>query len=476
MALSGEDRPWHLQSLLSSNRSAKVPMKKECVIQQCKTVCDELFRARPGTVFYQNDEGYSTQQSTYFARQQASLNPSCFFQPQNETDVSHAVRLASKEGCPFAVKSGGHATFGGASNIRGGLTISLELLNEITLIGNGSLVRIGPGNRWYDVYRELEKNNMTVPGGRTGSAVLSNGSIVNVNASSYPDLHWALRGGGSNFAIITRFDFKPIHHEMMWGGIRNYTIDQVEALLDAYVDIGFRGGDNPSAYQITTLYYTEAKHHATVDLYNTEPEPDAPIFNSLNQAHHYSDTTALNRQSNISWINYQGQPDGHRQTYWTVTYKLNRELAGFVKDVFLEESGQLGNLTGLEARCILQVFTTDILRQMQKNGGNPMGIGGGAQPLMILNFAFRWEDSADDMRILRSITNLINRVNVRTHATGLYEPFLYMNYASGFQDVLESYGTENLNRLKDISRKYDPDQVFQTLQRGYFKLSGRVGW
>ncbi|GES65672.1 FAD-binding-domain-containing protein [Aspergillus terreus] len=460
----------------------------------------------PGTVLTQDDKGYADQQSTYFAQQAGNLSPPCFFLPRNEQEVAQAVRLAGEKACPFAVKSGGHATFGGASNIRQGLTINLERLNEVTVSDDSSLVRIGPGNRWQQVYRELEKRNLTVPGGRTGSvgvggltlggglsffsgkeglvcdnvmnyqAVLANGSIINVNTDSHPDLYWALRGGGSDFALITRFDFKPLHHEFMWGGIRNYTIDQVDSLLDAYVDFGFRASENPLAYQITTIYYTDAKHHATVDLYHTEPEPDPSIFSALQEAVPYSDTTAVSRQSNISWHNYLGQPDGYRQTYWTATYKLNRNLAGFVKDVFLEEMSQLGDLDRLEARCIMQVFTADILRSMGKDGGNPLGLAGSTYPLMILNPAFRWRDPADDMRVLQAIGNLVNRVNARARAMGLYEPFVYMNYASQFQDVVESYGPENVKRLRMVARKYDPDQVFQNLQRGYFKLSGRVGW
>lgn len=123
----------------------------------------------PGTVLTQDDKGYADQQVTYFAQQAGNLNPSCFFLPGNEQEVAHAVRLAGEEACPFAVKSGGHATFGGASNIRQGLTINLERLNEVTVSDDSSFVRIGPGNRWQQVYRELEKRNLTVPGGRTGS-------------------------------------------------------------------------------------------------------------------------------------------------------------------------------------------------------------------------------------------------------------------------------------------------------------------
>lgn len=51
-------------------------------------------------------------------------------------------------------------------------------------------------------------------------------------------------------------------------------------------------------------------------------------------------------------------------------------------------------------------------------------------------------------------------------------PFQYLNYAAPFQDPLASYGVKNLQRLREVSKKYDPDQVFQRLVPGGFKLTG----
>jgi FAD/FMN-containing dehydrogenase len=71
--------------------------------------------------------------------------------------------------CPFAVKSGGHAAFAGASNIRGGITINFAKLNEVTLPSDKSIASVGPGNTWYDVYESLEPDNLTVIGGRVAA-------------------------------------------------------------------------------------------------------------------------------------------------------------------------------------------------------------------------------------------------------------------------------------------------------------------
>jgi hypothetical protein len=142
----------------------------------------------------------------------------------------------------------------------------------------------------------------------------------------------------------------------------------------------------------------------------------------------------------------------------------------------MDETSQLGDLAGLEARCIMQVITTDMLRYMKGNGGNALGISNSGHPLMLLNPNFRWERQVDDLKVLQASMNFVNRVNAQAREMGLEEPFLYMNYASQFQDVIHSYGLANVYRLQMIARKYDPGKLFQTLQPGYFKLNGRVGW
>jgi FAD/FMN-containing dehydrogenase len=71
--------------------------------------------------------------------------------------------------CPFAVKSGGHAAFAGASNIQGGITINFAKINEVSLSVNKDIASIGPGNTWFDVYSALEPEDLTVIGGRVAA-------------------------------------------------------------------------------------------------------------------------------------------------------------------------------------------------------------------------------------------------------------------------------------------------------------------
>lgn len=63
--------------------------------------------------------------------------------------------------------------------------------------------------------------------------VTASGVIITATPQSFPDLYWALRGGGSNFGIVTNFKLDAFPIGKMWGGQRIYTEDKFSAVLDA---------------------------------------------------------------------------------------------------------------------------------------------------------------------------------------------------------------------------------------------------
>lgn len=63
--------------------------------------------------------------------------------------------------------------------------------------------------------------------------VTASGVVVITTPSAFPDLYWALRGGGSNFGIVTNFKLNAFPLGKMWGGQRIYTENNFAAILDA---------------------------------------------------------------------------------------------------------------------------------------------------------------------------------------------------------------------------------------------------
>ena len=66
--------------------------------------------------------------------------------------------------------------------------------------------------------------------------VLADGRIVNANAQENADLWLALKGGSSNFGIVTRFDMQTFPQGSIWGGTIHYDISTAPQQLEAFSD------------------------------------------------------------------------------------------------------------------------------------------------------------------------------------------------------------------------------------------------
>jgi hypothetical protein len=87
-----------------------------------------------------------------------------------------------------------------------------------------------------------------------------------------------------------------------------------------------------------------------------------------------------------------------------------------------------------------------------------------------MNISVTWANTEDDDRIITAANRFMDRSIALAESLNLHHRFIYQNYASLRQDVFAGYGAANKQRLIDISRKYDPERIFQKLQPGYFKL------
>jgi FAD/FMN-containing dehydrogenase len=102
------------------------------------------------------------------------MQPSCIVLPQSAEDVSSEMKsLVQLEDddrtCQFAVRSGGHTSWAGASNIDFGAVIDLRSVNTIELAADKSTVSVGVGAVWGEVYKELEPHGLSVNGGRAST-------------------------------------------------------------------------------------------------------------------------------------------------------------------------------------------------------------------------------------------------------------------------------------------------------------------
>lgn len=92
--------------------------------------------------------------------------------------------------------------------------------------------------------------------------VLASGEIVNANATSRSDLFTALKGGQSNFGIVTRFDLRTFPTGPIWGGRTVYAPTADTALLDAFTEF-----KNPEKYDPHAAGWVTIRYNHTASLF-----------------------------------------------------------------------------------------------------------------------------------------------------------------------------------------------------------------
>jgi hypothetical protein len=117
---------------------------------------------------------------------------------------------------------------------------------------------------------------------------------------------------------------------------------------------------------------------------------------------------------------------------------------------------------------VLQPFLPDWTR---KGGPNPLCLGEGSnEPLVNVSFTVNWDMQKDDDFVYAITRQAIEEIDIFAAANGTGHGFRYLNYCASWQRPFESYGEDNVRFLQEVSRKYDPDRLFQRGCVGGFKL------
>ncbi|KAG4434577.1 hypothetical protein IFR05_009933 [Cadophora sp. M221] len=518
----------------------------------CHDACTALTSSLGNSIVHHNTSLPSTLFSGYYTLMQRSAIPLCIIHPESSQDVSEAIKIISRHSCVFAVKSGGHAMFAGGSTAEGGIVLDLHLLNGLEISGDAETAYVGTGNRWGAVYEFLKPWNVTVVGGRVGDVgvggfllggmsseayhsylaatdgvvtmpettkqqiVLANGTISNISYTSNPDLYFALRGGGKNFGIVTRFDLETHPVLPQWLGGFNFillspssiqtTLSQTRTFTPTFTyalettsqflvklacKLGYCVDLDIFAESIARLAFDSENDHDAMgygvisllqhaNIYavgthtiHTSGIQKAPSFTKLTQDMQTKILHSTMRLDNPYGFTKEvdvHNPVGVRMTYNTATFKVDGKFMKEVARIYVEEIEQVRHVRGLVSAITTQTLARDEIVQFGRNGGNAFGIREEDGPLTILLASFGWADEEDNELIVRTAQNLIDRAVILGKKMGIYHPFIYQNYAAKSQDVFAGYSVENQQRLRRIQKEVDPEGVFSRLQPGYFTL------
>ena len=115
--------------------------------------------------------------------------------------------------------------------------------------------------------------------------MLADGSIQEVSYSTYPDLYFALRGGGNNFGIVTRFDLMTFPQGDLWAGSETfiYTEETAAAINNAFFYLGVNAPSDPFAQVIIAYAYAQSEDLYVIasDLQYGKPVVNPPILQNF---------------------------------------------------------------------------------------------------------------------------------------------------------------------------------------------------
>ena len=217
-----------------------------------------------GPVLAPADPGYDEARSIWNAL--IDRRPALIVQCSGAADVVDAVNFAREQGLVLSIKAGGHNVAGNAVN-DGGIVLDLSQMRGVIVDPSSRTVRVQGGATWGDCDRETQLFGLAVPGGvvsTTGVAgltlhggvghlrrkyglsidsllsvdiITADGRFQRASATENEDLFWAVRGAGSNFGVVTSFEFAahPVGPAVFVGAIF-YPFEDAPAILPAWRD------------------------------------------------------------------------------------------------------------------------------------------------------------------------------------------------------------------------------------------------
>lgn len=303
---------------------------------------------------------------------------------------------------------------------------------------------------------------------RSFEVVLSNGSVVTASQESEPILFKALRGGGSNFGIITAFELETYPYRGMWGGRRFIESVHAKQAIDAYAGFVQKLEANPKGHTIIIFTYDEGPLQLLQYLVHTEPVEDLPVFDDLRKVPATESSLGMTDYSTLA-SNIANLQDfnGDRAAIATLTFRLDKELLEFAFNVFVQEAAPVSpHIRGtMEFHAIPRTLSP---------AGNVFGLDDIKEPLISFLLIFSTKLERYNAEVIAIQKRIIGRVKDEALKRNRYHPFLFANYAGEWQDVIGSYGDANVKFLSEVAKVYDPEKVFQSLHLGSFKLSHAI--
>jgi FAD/FMN-containing dehydrogenase len=450
------------------------------------TEITELSSGFEGEILRPGDDAYDGARQIWNAM--VDKRPAVIARCASVSDVVRAVNFAREAGLLLAVRGGGH-NIAGSALCDGGIVVDLSKMKAASVDPGARRASIESGATLADLDAATQahglatplginsttgvagltlgggfgwlsrKYGMTVDNLESAEVVTAAGEVVRASATEHPDLFWALRGGGGNFGVVTRFAFRL--HTVGPGvlsGLVVYPLSQAKSVLERYRDFAAKAPDDLSVWtilrQAPPLPFLPPEVHgqgivAIALLYAGDPLRGAPLIEPLRKlgipvGEH------VGVQPYVEWQRaFDPLLTAGARNYWK-SHNLTTIEDGLIDAVirYFEKlpSPQceifVAALGGATTRPAPE-FTAYAHRDAR----------------FVMNVHGRWNDAADDARGIGWARDFFEAA--APFATG----GAYVNFLTADEGdrVGAAYGS-NYHRLAQVKRKYDPANLFRMNQ------------
>jgi FAD/FMN-containing dehydrogenase len=434
-----------------------------------------------GRVITPGDEFYDQARLVFYPFY--DRRPALIVRPVDDEDVSKVVSAATETGLELAVRSGGHSV-PGHSTTEGGILLDLRDMTRLevdvaqrsawaetgltaaqytvqtaahglaTGFGDTGSVGIGGLTLGGGVGYLVRKHGLTIDNLLAADMVTADGSVIRVDEENHPDLFWAIRGGGGNFGIATRFKFRLSEVGKIVGGML-----LLPATPEIITRIVLEADDAPDDLSIIA------------NIMNAPPMPGLPaehvgkpvivlllaFAGSLESGEEKVARFRALATPIVDMTGQMGYPDIYQFTEEVPEIKHEITRSIFTDDFDLE---------GAEAivEHLNQTTAPLAVAQLRVLGGAMARVPNDATAFahrhrrIMVATGVVYDDADEDDR---------HREWVRTLTEALHngEPGVYVNFLGDERDrVREAYPGETWDRLTEVKSKYDAHNLFRLNQ------------
>jgi FAD/FMN-containing dehydrogenase len=406
--------------------------------------------------------------------------PALIAQCAGTSDVVAAVNFAREKGLAVAIRGGGHNVSGNAT-CDDGIVIDLRPMKGVSVGSDRRIARAEGGVTWGEYDRETQRHGLASPGGAistTGIAgltlgggfgwlsrsyglacdnvvsaevVTANGEVLTASADENPDLFWGIRGGGGNFGVVTRFDYRLQEVGDLYAGLVLYPRSEAREFLRMFAGLT---AEAPDELSTMAAFLSTPDGDPVVGVFSVYHGPADEGERALAPLRAFGspllDDIGPKPYTVVQQAFDEGFPAGNRN-YWKSSYLS--AVSDECIEIFIEHANKAPS-----PMCLVA------LEHM---------IGGAVARVGTDDTAFGSREAEYNLLILGiSDDPGIDDAN-KDWARGFWkaiQPFstggVYVNYMDRDESerIGDAYGSTHYARLVELKTRYDPDNLFRLNQ------------